>query len=64
MAADAATSTTASTVTRRMILSEMMCYIQSEMNTTEHDFIVKTVVDFYSEDGTSMRRRFCCLRNE
>ena len=50
MAADTATSTTASTVTQRMILSEILCYIQSKMNTTEHDFIVKTVGDFYSED--------------
>ena len=50
MAADAATSTTASTVTRRMILAKILCYIQSKMNTSKHDFIVKTVVDFYSED--------------
>ena len=50
MAADAATSTTASTVTQRMILAKILCYIQSKMNTSKHDFIVKTVVDFYSED--------------
>ena len=50
MAADAATSTTASTVTRRMILAKILCYIQSKMNNSKHDFIVKTVVDFYSED--------------
>ena len=50
MAADTATRTTASTVTQKMILSEILCYIQSKMNTTEHDFIVKTVGDFYSED--------------
>ena len=50
MDADAATNTTASTVMQRMVISEILCYIQSKMNTTEHDFIIKTVVDFYSED--------------
>ena len=33
-----------------MVLLKILCYIQSKMNTTEHDIIVKTVGDFYSKD--------------
>ena len=31
------------------ITSELLCYIQNKMSINDHDFIVKTVVEFYSE---------------
>ncbi len=33
------------------IISELLCYIQNKMSTTNHDFVVKTVVEFYSSDA-------------
>ena len=32
------------------ITSELLCYVQNKMSTNDHDFIVKTVVEFYSEE--------------
>ena len=34
----------------KMIVSEILCYIQNKMNTTEHDIMIKSVVAFYRED--------------
>lgn len=36
--------------TKAMIVSEILCYIQCKMNTSEHDHMVKSVVSFYKED--------------
>ena len=38
-------------VPANLIVSEILCFIQSKMNTSEHDFMVKSVVSFYSEDA-------------
>ena len=35
----------------RLIVSEILCFIQSKMNTSEHDFMTKSLVSFYSEDA-------------
>ena len=31
-----------------LIVSEILCYIQNEMSTGDHDFLKKTVCKFYS----------------
>ena len=39
------------------ITSELLCYIQNKMSTNDHDFIIKTVTEFYSEtDITSAKK--------
>ena len=38
-------------VPANLIVSEIQCFIQSKMNTSEHDFMIKSVVSFYSEDA-------------
>ena len=39
------------------ITSELLCYIQNKMSTNDHDFIIKTVIEFYSEtDITSAKK--------
>ena len=50
-AEDASESTVEHDVTaKKMIISKILCYIQSKMNTTEHDFMIKSVVSYFSED--------------
>ena len=35
----------------RLVVSEILCFIQGKMNTSEHDFMTKSLVSFYSEDA-------------
>ena len=34
-----------------LIVSEMLCYVQNAISRTNHDFVKKTVADFYSKDA-------------
>ena len=36
------------------ITSELLCYIHINLSTTDHDFIIKTVTEFYSETDISI----------
>ncbi len=36
--------------TQEMVISEVLCYIQNKMNTTEHDIMIKAVVSYYRDD--------------
>ena len=39
------------------ITSELLCYIQNKMSTNDHDFIIKTVTEFYSETDISSTKK-------
>ena len=32
-----------------IIVCEVLCYIQNKMSTNDHDYVIKSVVDFYND---------------
>ena len=34
-----------------LIVSELLCYVQNAISRTNHDFVIKTVADFYCKDA-------------
>ena len=46
---DASTNTSAS-IADRILISELFCYIQNKMTNTSHDFVIKTVTEFYRKE--------------
>ena len=51
------------TDSRTLIVCEILCYIQNKMDKINHDYIVKTVVDFYNESDIHAAKNIlfgCC----
>ena len=46
---DAFTNTPAS-MADKILISELLCYIQNKMTNTSHDFVIKTVTEFYRKE--------------
>ena len=51
------------TDSRTLIVCEILCYIQNKIDKINHDYIVKTVVDFYNESDIHAAKNIlfgCC----
>ena len=34
----------------KIVISELLCYIQNKMTTTSHDIVIKSVTEFYRKE--------------
>ena len=39
------------------ITSELLCYVQNKISTNDHEFVIKTVVEFYTEEETNVAKK-------
>ena len=46
---DASTNTSVNNVDK-ILISELLCYIQNKMTTTRHDIVIKSVTEFYRKE--------------
>ena len=39
------------------ITTELLCYVQNKMSTNDHEFVIKTVVEFYTEEEINVAKK-------
>ena len=59
------TDETTQTESCNLIVCEILCYVQNKMDNINHDYIVKTVADFYNENNihTAKTMLFGCCKD-
>ena len=54
------TDETTQTESCNLIVCEILCYVQNKIDNINHDYIVKTVADFYNESDIHTAKRMLC----